>query len=195
MKLRLFIVATLFLSGFFQMNGQTVFQGTGPSSGSSESFAFGGKAGLNISTWMGKDRSDVSAKPGLYFGGVAEIPAFIDDLYIQPELLVSLVGADIGPSNVNLTYITLPMMGKYHIIDEVAIEFGPQLGFLIGDNWEEDLQGQDTKKIDLGLNVGGGYRLNENFYFQLRFNFGLSQVLDVANVRNGALSIGACYFL
>ncbi|PKA99507.1 outer membrane protein with beta-barrel domain [Flavobacteriaceae bacterium MAR_2009_75] len=195
MKLRLFIVAILFMSGFVHMNAQTVFQGTGPSDRASGDFAFGAKAGLNISTWMGKDKSDVSAKPGLYFGGIGEIPAFIDDLYIQPELLVSLVGADIGPSNVNLTYITLPMMGKYHIIDEVAIEFGPQLGFLIGDNWEEDLQGQDTKKIDLGLNVGGGYRLNENFYFQLRFNFGLSQVLDVANVRNGVLSIGACYFL
>lgn len=195
MKIKYSLVLAFVFFGYVQLNAQTVIQGTGPSANAIGDFTLGAKAGLNMSTWMGKDLDGVSAKPGAYFGGVAEIPAFVDDLYFQPELLVSFVGADLGPVNANLTYITLPMMAKYHIIDEVAVEFGPQLGFLLSDNWEEDLQGQDTKKIDLGLNIGGGYRLDDNFYFQLRFNFGLTKVLDVSKVYNGVLSIGACYFL
>lgn len=186
-------IAFIFLA---QLQAQTVFQGTGPSSGGiGDDIRFGAKVGFNASTWMGDQIDGVSAKPGAYFGGIAEIPAFLDGFYLQPELLVNFLGADIGPSNVNLTYLSLPMMGKYHILDEVAVEFGPQISFLLGDNWEEDLQLQDTKKIDFGLNIGGGYRMNDQFYFQMRFGFGLTKALDVTKVRNGVFSIGACYFL
>ncbi|SHJ83625.1 porin family protein [Pseudozobellia thermophila] len=195
MKIKYSVVLAFVFLGYVQLNAQTVIQGTGPSGNSVGDINFGAKAGLNMATWMGKDLDGVSAKPGAYFGGIAEIPAFIDDFYFQPELLVSFVGADLGPVNANLTYLTLPMMAKYHIMDEVAVEFGPQVGFLLSDNWEEDLQGQDTKKMDLGLNIGGGYRLNENLYFQLRFSVGVGKVLDVSKVHNGVLSVGACYFL
>ncbi|MBC6999986.1 porin family protein [Cytophaga sp. FL35] len=186
------ILVFLFFS--IAINAQTVFQGTGPSGSSFGDVKIGGKAGLHVATWMGEDVSGVSQRLGFYAGGIAEIPMFMDDLYLQPELLISLVGADIGPSNVNLTYLTLPLMGKFHIIEEVAVEFGPQVGFLLSDNWEEDLQGQDTKKMDIGLNFGGGYRMNENIYFQMRFGFGLGKVLDITKVRNGVFSIGGSYF-
>lgn len=196
MKIRFLIAFMSLFLGIQATYAQTVIQGTGPSGdGGSAEMIFGAKAGLNISTWLGDGFTGISPRPGLYLGGIAEIPAFFDGFYLQPELLLSFQGADIGPSNINLFYIHIPVMAKYHITEQIAVEFGPQPGLLLGDNWEEEFQGQDTKKFHLGLNLGGGYRLNENLYFQLRLGLGLSKIFDITESRNGVVSIGACYFL
>ena len=124
----------------------------------------------------------------------AEIPAFFDGFYVQPELLFALQGADIGLENLNLYYLHVPVIGKYHITDEIAVELGPQIGFLIADSWDDPISGSDTNKINFGLNVGGGYRLNETFYFQLRFSPGFTKIFDSTNLKNGVVQIGAAYF-
>lgn len=191
MKVKFFAFLTTLFFGLPGMNAQ-VIQGTGFSDGIGE-LRFGAKAGLNVSTFLGKDFVDISPKSGAYIGGLVEIPAFFDNFYLQPELLFSFQGANLGPGNFNLTYIHLPVMAKYHITDEIAVEFGPQLGFLLGDN-DEDFGGIDTNTIHIGLNFGGGYQLNDNFYFQLRFSPGLSRVIDNSDLRNSVLSLGACYF-
>lgn len=188
-KIFAFVVALFF--GVTGANAQ-VFQGTSGSDGS-DGLRFGAKAGLGVSTFLGSDFVDISPKLGAYVGGLAEIPAFFDNFYLQPELLLSFQGADTGPENLNLTYIHLPVMGRYHITDAIAVEFGPQLGFLIADN-NEDLGGVDINTVHVGLNFGGGYRLNDNLYFQLRFGPGLSRVIDDVDLRNGVISLGACYF-
>ena len=195
------IYSILFVMTFSPlMNAQTVIQGTSSASGgASGDIMFGAKAGLNISTFLGRDFVNITPKIGAYVGGLAEIPAFMDDFYLQPELMISFQGADIGPGNLNLTYIHLPLMGKYHITEEIAAEFGPQIGFVIGDNGGDFTAGNTvaalkTKTFHLGLNFGGGYRLDENLYFQARFSLGLSEVLDDANIKNGVFQIGGSYF-
>ncbi len=140
------------------------------------------------------ERRKKSDRSSFYVGGIAEIPAFFDGFYLQPELLLSLQGADIGFENLNLYYLHIPLMGKYHITDEIAVEFGPQIGFLVADNWDDPITGSDTNKINFGINIGGGYRLNENFYFQLRYNSGFTKILDGTNLKNRVLQIGAAYF-
>ncbi|WP_289062074.1 porin family protein [uncultured Zobellia sp.] len=195
MKIKFCVILTFVFFGIQSSIAQTVIQGTGPSGGfNMGDIKFGGKAGINFTTWLGNDFDGVSAKVGTYFGGIAEIPV-MDDFYVQPELLFALQGADLGPSNVNLAYLQIPVMGKYHITEEIAVELGPQVGFLLADNWEEDLQFQDTKSIELGVNIGAGYRMDENFYFQFRIGVGLSEVLSVTKAHNGAVSVGAVYFL
>ncbi|MBT9189642.1 porin family protein [Zobellia russellii] len=195
MKIKFCVILTFVFFGIQSSIAQTVIQGTGPSGGfNMGDIKFGGKAGINFTTWLGNDFDGVSAKVGTYFGGIAEIPV-MDDFYVQPELLFTLQGADLGPSNVNLAYLQIPVMGKYHITEEIAVELGPQVGFLLADNWEEDLQFQDTKSIELGVNIGAGYRMDENFYFQFRIGVGLSEVLSVTKAHNGAVSVGAVYFL
>ncbi len=167
-------------------------QGAGSSGGLGE-IRFGAKVGLNLSTFLGNDFVDISPKAGAYVGGLAEIPAFFDKFYLQPELLLSFQGADVGPKNLNLTYIHLPVIAKYHLTNEIAVELGPQIGFLLADN-ADDLGSLDTNTVHLGLNVGAGYQLHDNFYFQLRFGQGLSRVIDDFDLRNGVWSLGASYF-
>lgn len=154
---------------------------------------FGAKAGVHLSTFLGNDFVGISPKFGAYVGGMAEIPAFFENFYLQPELLLSFQGADIGPGNLNLTYLHLPLMVKYHITDGIAVEVGPQIGVRLGDNGD-DFGGFDTNSTHIGLNFGGGYRLNDNFYFQLRYGLGLSKVRDNTDLRNGVVSLGGAYF-
>jgi hypothetical protein len=52
----------------------------------------------------------------------------------------------------------------------------------------------DAKKIHKGLNVRGGYRMDENFYFQLRIGPGLTRVIEETKTRNMAFQIDASYF-
>ncbi|MGB7393097.1 MAG: porin family protein [Pricia sp.] len=183
-----FLICCLGMTG---SNAQ-VFQGNGPSGGSAE-INFGAKAGLNISTFVGDEVNDISSNLGAYVGGMAEIPMFFDDFYLQPELLLSFQGPDIGPEDLNLTYIHLPIMAKYHIIDKIAVELGPQIGYKIADN-TDDIPGLETNSFQFALNAGGGYRLNDNFYFQLRYGLGFSNVLESPDLRNAVFSVGACYF-
>ena len=194
MRKNILLIGILFLS--LQTGFAQVIQGTSNASGGVAlgDMMFGVKAGFGFSTFLERDFVDISPKPGFYVGGVAEIPAFFDGFYLQPELMVQLQGADIGAENLNLLYLHVPIMGKYHITDEIAVEFGPQIGFLLSDNWDEDISIIDTKKVNIGLNVGGGYRLNENFYFNLRLSPGLSNVIESTSTKNFAFQVGANYF-
>ncbi|MGB6152120.1 MAG: porin family protein [Pricia sp.] len=193
MKIKLVALFTLLTMGALQVNAQ-VIEGT---SGSVDldGIRFGPKLGFHVSSFSGDDFVNINTKAGGYIGGIAEIPAFFDAFYFQPELLLSLKGADVGPGNLNLYYLQLPLMAKYHITDAIAVELGPQVGFLISDNGDkEPLSNVNPNGVDVGMNIGGGYLLNDTFYFQLRFEAGLSRILDNRDLRNRAVSIGASYF-
>ena len=186
--------------GLHTSNAQ-VIQGTsnaGRDSGNDalnvDDLRIGVKAGFGASTFFGSGFTGISAQPSFYAGGIVELPAFFDGFYLQPELLLASQGADRGLDNLNLFYLHIPLMGKYHVTDEIAVEFGPQIGFLVADNWDDPVSGSDTNKINLGINIGGGYRLNENLYFQLRFSPGFTKILDNTNLKNGVFQIGAAYF-
>lgn len=178
------------------LNAQ-VIQGTsnvGDGAGNTGDMNFGAKAGFGFSTFNGRDFINITPKAGFYVGGVVEIPVFMENLFLQPELILQLQGADIGTSNLNLLYVHLPIMAKYHITEAIAVEFGPQIGFLLADNWDEDLSLINTNKLNVGLNIGGGYRMDENFYFQLRFSPGFTNVIEETKTKNFAIQIGANYF-
>ncbi|GAB5472125.1 MAG: porin family protein [Maribacter sp.] len=182
--------------GLSTSNAQ-VIQGTsnvGGGSSADTEFNIGVKAGFGASTFFGSGFTGISARPSVYAGGIAEIPAFFDGFYLQPELVFSLQGADVGLDNLNLYYLNIPLMCKYHITEEIAVELGPQIGFLVADSWDDPVTGSETNKINLGINIGGGYRLNENLYFQLRFSPGFTKILDDINLTNGVFQVGAAYF-
>jgi len=185
--------------GMQQMNAQVIVQDkttSGGGSSTSGDIRFGAKAGLNISSFINRDFVDVTPKIGGYVGGLVEIPV-TDQIYAQPELIVSVQGSDIGPGNLNLIYLHVPLMGKYHITDEIAAEFGPQIGFVLSDN-ADNFQAPNsnilkTKALQVALNFGGGYRLDENIYLQARFSLGLTKTVEDSSIKNGVFQIGAAY--
>ncbi len=159
-----------------------------------DDLTFGVKAGVGLSKFATNDFVDISHLLGFYVGGVAEVPMFFENFYLQPELILQFQGADLGEQNLNLTYIHVPVMSKYHFTEKIALELGPQVGFLLSDTWDESRASSDTNKFQLALNIGGGYRLDEHIYFQLRFTQGISKAFNNLDLKNVALQIGASYF-
>ena len=184
------LIACITILGITQINAQSDIR-------------FGAKAGLNISTLGGDSALSLDPKLGFHLGGLLEIP-FTDDIIIQPEALISLQGSGgFLQDDFNFWYLNVPVMAKYNIWDELYIEAGPQISLLLSDNVEGNLVGgfaddedflNDTNAIDIGFGVGAGYRLDEDFYFQLRFNVGLINSIEDFSSKNRTVQISAVYF-
>jgi hypothetical protein len=194
---KLILMAAVAVFGFTNLNAQNV--------------SFGAKVGMNISTIGGDfgnyydyyegDASDnVKSRVGFHVGGLAEI--MINDKFgIQPELLYSSqgyktdynYGSESEESNVNLSYINMPVMAKFFPIENLSVEAGPQIGFLVSakndytytdsDYPEYNESGDvDVKDyfngIDFSMNIGVGYKLDMGVFFQARYCFGLTAVDD-----------------
>ncbi len=185
---------------------------------------FGAKAALNIATLTG-DVEDANSKIGVAVGGFVEIKVS-DKFSVQPELLYSTQGAkseyseDFGGGIVvnteetwRLSYLNLPIMAKYYVADKFSLEAGPQVGFLLGSEQEAEssvtfggqtesetvtVDAKDfTSSIDFGFNIGAGYDFTENLSAGLRYNIGLSNIIDVegsnSDVKNSVFSVSLGY--
>jgi len=117
---------------------------------------------------------------------------------------------------VSLSYLNIPVMGRYYVNDNLSLEAGPELGILLaaktnidatfnnnGDKATETKSG-DAKdyynSTNLSFGLGGGYKLDNGLFFNLRYNIGLSNMIN-KDFRNGAdyikvnaFEIGAGYF-
>ncbi|UWY28447.1 PorT family protein [Flavobacterium sp. TR2] len=181
---------------------------------------FGVKGGINLSTFTG-DIENVSSKVGFQAGGFAELK-LSDKFSIQPEVLYSAQGAKIKENgetytykeNINTSYLNVPVLAKYYIVNKFSVEAGPQIGFLLGakSKWEETssegekYSGNESvkdsfKSVDFGLNVGAGYDFTENISAGVRYNFGMSNIfkssdpLDSSDskIHNNVISLSVGY--
>ena len=195
---------------------------------SAQKFKYGVKAGLNISSLRADylDETNAKSKTGFHSGVFVEY-AFSENFSIQPELLYSTQGGDsdskkydeadfyLGINPVpQLSYLNVPVMLKYEIIEKLHVELGPQIGYLLsaksnleyidssrketleidilnGGNYtflERDVQIESgVERFDYGLNFGLSYNLTKQLLLQGRYNLGLSDV-DKPSVRNNTRS-------
>lgn len=147
---------------------------------------FGFKGGYNLANFGG-DVEDNKSLSGFHLGGFVEIPVS-EKFAIQPEVLYSAQGVkEDGGDNVKIknNYINIPVMAKYYATDKLALEAGPQFGFLVKSDTELGPVTVDTKdqfkSFDFGLGIGASYFFTENIYAGARYNFGLSNILDDAD--------------
>ena len=198
MKKVLFI-AVVVLLGLGNVNAQEV--------------KFGTKVGLNLSNFTG-DLDDSDSKIGFNIGAFAEI-SLSDKFIFQPELLFSSQGAKFEESDNNFSseetlkfnYLNMPLMIKFAASDKFALEFGPQLGFLLsakskfeetfdGETFSEEVDIKDSvKSIDFGLNFGASFDVSENIMIGARYNLGLSDIIDSEDfkVQNAVFSFSVGY--
>lgn len=181
---------------------------------------FGAKAGLNFATLSG-DLEDTKSRTSFHLGGMAEIP-LTDKLSIQPELLFSSQGAKIDDASLIFNYLNIPVMAKYYVTDELSLEAGPQIGYLLSANLKSETSDDngpqpntsdgrssvkasekvdvkdDVKSIDFGLNIGLGYKMVNGLNFGARYNLGLSNANNFENgsqeFRNGVFQLSIGYF-
>ncbi len=186
---KILLVIAIALFGFQYTDAQ-VIKGT-TSMKNNGDLRFGAKASLMLTDLVGKDLVDNTPAAGFQLGGAVEIP-IQDEIYFAPELLFSLQGAAGGTDNVRLFYMNIPLMGKYYITDQIAAEFGPQIGILLSDNLDSIFV--NTNSIDVGIGLGGGYAINDEIYLQARFNYGFVKVIENVRAYNATFQVGAIYY-
>lgn len=182
---KLLLVTALAVFGFSNVNAQDI--------------KFGVKGGLNFANLSGDNTSNLEPVTAFNFGVMSEI-AITDKFSFQPELMYSGQGFSFKNDDnpVALSYINLPLIGKYYVYNGLSLEAGPQIGYLIGADYDGVDLKDDYKKLDFGANVGLGYKLDNGINFGVRYNLGLSNINDVQGdsdkIKNNVLQVSLGYF-
>jgi hypothetical protein len=170
-----------------------------------EYFEYGFKGGINLSSISGDgDKvSNYDTKASMNIGGYG-LYKILPKLGIQAELLYSEQGfsdrfdseeVDIDEikSLTRMQYINLPVLASYNLIEQLWIEGGVQVGYLVDAEEEEETRSIDgsgqldsvTKTIDqtnryenleLGLLGGLRYKLSQNFMVQARYEKSINDI-------------------
>jgi hypothetical protein len=143
------------------------------------------KGGLNLSDVVINNvtdnpdaESDFKMKAGLH-SGVFAIAAIGLRTGISADLLYSVKGVKAIDDNINLHYISLPVLFQYAITEKWIAEAGPELSYLLTvKSAYGNLNALWNNKIDLGLDLGVRYVFTSSLSAGLRFNAGFSSVIE-----------------
>lgn len=163
-----------------------------------QDFHLGAKIGINFSDIYGDNTGATDPITSIINFGIVAEKSFSDKFSFQPEIMYSIQGFSVDDDVVTLNYLNLPLMGKYYITKGFSLEAGPQIGFLLSAKNEEINVKNNFKTLDLGVNVGLGYKLNNGLNFGARYNLGLSNINDVQGstdkFRHGVVQVSIGYF-
>ena len=157
----------------------------------SQGLTFGIKGGATINKLTGK-----SFKEEFSFGyhvGVFATLGMGGKLSLQPEVLLNQVNSDtatnfsaVSPNfnkvkNIQLKYLSIPLLLNYKLSNILALQVGPQFGILIDQNKDLVKNGGDAfKKGDFSL-LGGLQLKLFKFRVYGRYAIGLNDISDVTN--------------
>ncbi len=152
----------------------------------------GFKAGLNYANVTG-DLEDTDARVRMHLGAVIEFPV-TQRFYIQAEVLYSAQGYTIDEAGVeneiSLNYLALPIIGKYYVTPRFSLETGLRLANLASVSGSAEDTPDDIfdsfNAFDFGWIAGAGYKAESGLFFQLHYNFGLS---DINNIDGSDITI------
>lgn len=177
------LLAVVTVLGFTSVNAQKI--------------KFGVKGGLNFATISGDNTEDIDLVTSFNFGVLSEIP-LSDKFSFQPELMYSGQGYSFNDNVVALSYLNIPLMGKYYLTKGFSVEAGPQIGFLLAAKNEKTNVKDSFNTFDFGVNFGLGYKLDNGLNFGARYNLGLTDINNVDNSsiknKNGVFQVSVGYF-
>lgn len=150
---------------------------------SAQGIDLGIKAGANFATIT--DATDASNKTGFTAGVFAGIK-FSDKVGVQGDVLFSQQGAKFDTGEVDLNYVTVPLVLKYYLTENFNLHAGPQFGFLIDDNLDPLLEAEPT---DVSGVVGLGYDLILGLRLSGRYNFGFTEIVANDSGKNSVFTL------
>ena len=143
---------------------------------------------------------------------------FNDQFAIAPELNYAGAGDRWEGKNgdgpwtrtYSLTYLQVPVMLKYYINENISINAGPQLSFLMSakEDYEQGdfsrtidlIEDKEIKTSDFGLNIGGSYKMESGLFFDIRYYMGLSGLepdpddAKYHDLKNRGIKFGVGYY-
>lgn len=183
---------------------------------SAQNVKFGVKAGANLTNITKSD--GFKSLFGFNLGVYTNIE-ITDKLKLQPELLYSTQGGKKEGSDITegvpfnyvfkfkTSYLNIPLMLQYTLTDNLIVEVGPQIGFLLNAELETniDIQGRtvteekDVKDLfstlDFGLNFGLAYHFLNGLNINTRYTLGLTEIIkeNPAGEKNSVIQLGLGY--
>ncbi|KOS08056.1 hypothetical protein AM493_19880 [Flavobacterium akiainvivens] len=158
---------------------------------------FGAKGGLNFASVSGDNTEGIDGVTSFNFGVLSEIP-ISEKFSFQPELMYSGQGYSFSDNTIALSYLNIPLMGKYYVTKGLSVEAGPQIGFLFSAKNDDTDVKDSFKTLDFGVNFGLGYKFNNGLNFGARYNVGLTDINDIDNStgknKNGVFQLSVGYF-
>lgn len=173
-KIQVLFVAFL----LFSITQNTIAQGLGV------------RAGYNFSNVSEGNLLKTSNNDGYYVGIYKEVPLLDKLLYIQPELQFSKQGFNTAVSDIDLSYIQVPILAKLYALKIVSIETGPQFGFKVSDDIK-GFDGYDFKTFDAAWAFGASINLPFGLSVNARYISSLNEVIKNSNAKNQVFQLGA----
>ena len=155
--------------------------------------AFGIKGGLNLTNLKVSDPSASYDSRAGFHAGIFAREKF-SKVAIQPELMISTMSTDVsstalGDFQDKFTYLSIPIMVKFYLVDGLNIHAGPQFGFLLdGDRTYSGPFGEGTEDIkdhyensDVSISLGGGWDLPFGMNVDVRYNIGVKDINEASS--------------
>ena len=159
----------------------------------SAQFSLGVKGGLNIVNVNFTPVVNGSSESGYrsaYHGGIYEQYNVTDKFSVRAELLYSNKGVrfeassnpPLSKTNINLHYLSLPLLAQYRIWNQLSVAMGPEISYLLSAtsrsaDGRSDVGFIYDRKIDVGIAGGLGYQISEKVDIGARYIYGLLNVV------------------
>lgn len=177
---------------------------------------FGIKGGLNVSSLSKDGFADAKSKAGFYAGAFVNVP-ISESFSIQPEVVYNNIGAKVTllgtENNLNLNYISIPVMFQYNATPQFYVEAGPEFSFLLNSKIKSSSALLETianslnsndfyNTFNFGLGVGAGFNITNNIGVNARYVAGFTDAtkgnstisnLVLGNNKNNVFQVGLNY--
>lgn len=126
-----------------------------------------------------------TVKPSFHFGGFG-IYEISEKINLQGEFIYSNKGTKSTEASVSLHYISIPILVNYSVYDNLYLQGGPEIGFLMAARTKVGDVNFDSKElynnvVDFSLNLGVKYQVSSDLHVDLRYVLGLSDLWDDDN--------------
>ena len=130
------------------------------------------------------DNKFTNSETGFHIGVSFDDIEVADKLEFQPEAKFISIK--------DLNQIQVPLLLSYEIVEDLAVQAGPNLGFLLDTS-------DFIKSFNFGADAGLSYNITDALAVEGRYNFGISNLLENGDsdnsVRLNILSFGLRYSL
>jgi hypothetical protein len=159
----------------------------------------GVKAGAGISNFDEKSAHNLRNKLGGVLGGFAQY-RFQPHVSVQGEILFSMQGARMQGGSYDFNYVQVPAILQTRVWKALQILTGPQLGFLLSANVNENGNKQDISdqlsSTEFSWIMGSSYEFDNGLIIDMRYVKGLSDITSQdAAIRNNSIQLALGYRL
>lgn len=174
-----------------------------------EKVTFGVRGGVNFSN--NSFINDGNTRTGFHAGVIIDIP-FVESFGLQTGLFYSSKGTSYEAldgdieETISMNYLELPILASYRYNFNEATQFqfntGPYVAYGLSGTLKVKEYGgitqkadffdfDDTKRFDVGWQVGCGLKFAKNFYIGVAYEFGFMNVVDDAKSKNSNFMVSA----